>query len=181
MSSWIEELGVLLEAEFHGRHSLATLATVDAAGEPRARTVIVRQLDERAGSLWITTDGRSQKVAQLARQPIAELVVWTPHERQQFRLHGPIRLVRSGPERVEIWQSMSDAARATFAWPNPGQPRRPGEVFLSGVPATAEPPADFTLLVLEPTEVETLELNEHPHARRRWRKQGDWHVERLNP
>lgn len=181
MSGWIEELAVLLEAEFHGRHSLATLATVDAAGEPRARTVIVRHLDQRDGSLWITTDGRSQKMAQLAKQPIAELVVWTPHERQQFRLHGPIRLVRGGAERVEIWQQMSDAARATFAWPNPGQPRQAGDTFVHGVPAIAEPPNHFILLVLEPTEVETLELNEHPHARRRWRKQGDWHVEMLNP
>ena len=112
---------------------------------------------------------------------MGELAIWTPHERQQFRLHGPIRLVRTGAERVEIWQAMSDAARATFAWPRPGQPRQPGETFVQGIPPTAEPPGHFILLVLEPTEVETLELNDHPHTRRRWRKQGDWHVELLNP
>jgi PPOX class probable FMN-dependent enzyme len=179
--SWIAELSVLLAAEFHHRRTVGTLCTVDEKGEPRGRMVVVRSLDEKSGEIWMATDGRSAKVAQLIAHPVAELVFWSGSEREQFRLHGKARIVRDLPERADHWRMMSDATRATYYWPTPGEPRREGQAFAEGIPAGLSVPETFVLLVLQPSEVEALELNEHPHRRRRWRESTQWEVENLNP
>ena len=82
----MKELMLVAEAEYHARRVVATLATVDPTGQPHARTVIIRRLDAGQDSVWITSDARSDKVAHLAANPLAELLFWLPHERQQFRL-----------------------------------------------------------------------------------------------
>jgi pyridoxamine 5'-phosphate oxidase len=181
MTEWMQELSLLSEAEFHNRRIVATLATVDVNGNPRARTVFVRSMDPVANTIWTTTDARSAKVAQLQARPMAELCFWTPHERQQFRILGRIEIASEGALRDEIWQQMSGAARALFFWPAPGEPCKAGDEFIATVSAATPVPANFLLLALRPIEVESLELNDTPHRRRRWREANGWKVERINP
>lgn len=182
MHDWMHELSLVAEAEFHARRVVATLATVDRQGNPRARTVFVRALDKQARTLWITTDARSSKVDHLRARPVAELVIWAPHERQQFRLRGTVQLVSSGRLREEMWAEMSDAARALYFMPAPGSPRRPDDAIPAAGPAdTAAPPPNFVLLALRPTEVESLELNESPHRRWLWRESTGWQPELIHP
>ena len=181
MSDWISELRLLVDAEYHARRMIATLATVDAQGNPRARTVIVRRIDPKTGAIAITTDARSPKVAHLASHPASELVFWMFNERLQFRLLGNAEIIRNGPLRDEIWKELNDSGRALFLWPPPGEHRKPDDVFPEKLSADKPPPASFVLLVLHPWEVEALELNDTPHRRRRWRKANDWNVELINP
>ena len=181
MVEWMQELALLAEAEYHARRVVAALATVDSAGHPHARTVIVRRLDAATPALWITSDARSNKIAQLQACPVAELVFWMPHERLQFRLRGPVEIMRDGPVRQEIWEDLNDAGRAMFSWPPSGQPRREQDFFAQSVAAKTPPPESFVLLVLRPSEAESVELNEFPHRRRRWRKESEWRVEMINP
>jgi pyridoxamine 5'-phosphate oxidase len=181
MTEWMRELILLAESEFHARRIVATLATVDPRGRPHARTVIVRWFDERRDTIWMTTDSRSAKIVQLRANPEVEMVFWALHERQQFRLCGPIQIVTDGPTRQDPWEALTDTARAMFFWPPPGEARRPEDVFPSAVRAEVPPPETFVLLGLQPREVEALELNESPHRRRRWREAGGWNVELLNP
>lgn len=68
-----------------------TLATVEDAGIPDARMVLLRGLDEN-GAVWFTNT-RSTKGRQLAAVPYAALVAyWAPLERQ-LRLRGPVAQV----------------------------------------------------------------------------------------
>lgn len=177
----MQELTLLMEAEYHSRRIVATLATVDAQGFPRARTVIVRHLDAHDGSIWITTDARSAKIEELTACPGAELVFWTPNERQQFRVRGLVEIVWGGTRRLEVWHTLSDPSKGTFYGPPPGALRQPGGRVVSPVPPGGDPPECFVLLVLRPTHAEALELNESPHRRRRWKAELGWDVELINP
>ena len=180
MTDWMQELIVLVEAEFHSRRIVATLATVDADGSPRARMMVVRSFNEGDNTLWMTTDLRSSKISQVQARSDVELVFWMPHERQQFRLRGTLEIVRDGTARQELWQGLNDSARALFYWPMPGELRVEGTHFVQGVPVGSAP-AEFVLLVLKPTLVEALELNETPHRRRRWCENDGWKGMLLNP
>ena len=177
---WMQELIVLVEAEFQSRRIVATLATVDRDGSPRACTVVVRSFNEDDNSLWITTDSRSGKMQELPARPLAEIVFWMPHERQQFRLRGTVEIVRDGQAREELWKGLNDSSRAMFFWPTPGALREEGVQFLQAVPS-GPAPAQFILLILKPNVVEALELNETPHRRRRWAAASQWQVKLLNP
>jgi PPOX class probable FMN-dependent enzyme len=181
MTDWMQELILLSEAEYHARRIIATLATVDPHGHPRARTMIVRWFDEQHDTIWMTTDSRSPKISHLLANPEAELVFWALHERQQFRVYGRMEIVESGSARQDIWEALNDASRALFFGPSPGELRRPEDVFPPAISAGVSPPETFVLLGLKPTEAEALELNEFPHRRRRWREAGGWKVELLNP
>ena len=180
MTEWMKELIVLVEAEFHSKRIVGSLATVETDGTPRSRMVIVRSFNESDNTLWITTDSRSDKMPQLEKQPSAELVFWLLNERQQFRLRGLVRIVRNGSARQELWNGLNDSSRAMFFWPMPGAVRVAGSEFVKAV-APGPAPKEFVLLVLKPEVVEALELNESPHRRRRWSEAGGWRMELLNP
>jgi pyridoxamine 5'-phosphate oxidase len=181
MVEWMHDLQALLDAEFIKRPIVASLATVDADGKPHARMMVIRHLDARNLSIWMSTDGRSGKILDLQRQPITELLVWAPSERQQFRLRGPMRVHTEGPERQQLWQLQRDDNRASFFWPAPGLPRESEATFPSAVRDSVPPPENFLVLALHPEEVESLELNEHPHRRRRWIAADGWKRSDINP
>lgn len=181
MADWIKELLLVTAAEFHGRPIVAALATVDPTGRPHNRTVILRHINAGDGTAVIATDARSHKMAELAHRAEGELVIWSPHEREQFRIFGRVEILRTGDARADQWVALSDVNRAMYFWPPPGETCRPGDLFRSAAPSTEPPPECFVLLRLHPEEVECLELNEHPHRRRRWLRSRDWAEERLNP
>ena len=168
MSEWIGELRSALVREFvDGKPHVATLATVDRGGSPRARNDKVKA------------------------NPQAEVVFWLHTLREQYRLHGSAKVGGTGhanggaddPVRADLWRAMSDAARALFAWPRPGVRRAdPAEAFPQAVPADAAVPPNFELIVVRPRRVEHLQLAVHPHRRRRWMLAGKWSAAaELNP
>lgn len=65
-----------------------TLATVDAAGVPDARVVLLRGLDERG--LWWFTNRTSAKGRQLADRPVAAVTLYWPALERQVRLRGRV-------------------------------------------------------------------------------------------
>ena len=86
-----------------------TLATVDGAGQPAARTVLLKEIDRRG--LTFYTNLESRKARELMVNAKAALLFWWPPHARQVRFEGTIeprppfwggyRLV---PERVEFWQ-----------------------------------------------------------------------------
>jgi pyridoxamine 5'-phosphate oxidase len=159
------------------------LATVDAAGAPRVRSVVCRNVDDD-GSLLFTIDGRSEKHAHLVRDPRAEAVCWLPTVREQFRFNGVADLIGEGSAdeaRAAAWRSLPPTSKAVFLWPLPGAPRElPDDRFPQRADLPAPPPG-FELLLFRPPVVERLELTPHPHRRTRWRKDDGWSCEQLNP
>ncbi|HEX8912574.1 MAG TPA: pyridoxamine 5'-phosphate oxidase family protein [Humisphaera sp.] len=177
MSEWIGELQSALTREFGDKPNVATLATVDKGGAPRARTVVCRRV-QPDGSVLVASDARSEKNEQVKGTQQAEVVFWLPTLREQYRLFGSTRVMLPNPPeaaRLEVWRAMSDAARALFFWPSPGAKRvEPDESFPKAVDAGQSPPNNFEVIVVRPRKVEHLNLNGHPHRRRRWMLAGKW-------
>ncbi|MEJ7639323.1 MAG: pyridoxamine 5'-phosphate oxidase family protein, partial [Singulisphaera sp.] len=103
------------------------LATIREDRRPANRTVVFRGFVEETDLLIFTADDRSRKVEQVERAPWAEACWYFPDSREQFRLLGRSSVVRAdhpdrslAEARIAAWRSLSDAARLTFAWPEPG-------------------------------------------------------------
>jgi pyridoxamine 5'-phosphate oxidase len=74
-----------------GYFPVLSLATVDAAGLPDVRTVL---LSEIVGEeLYFHTDTGSRKVVQLETTPVAALLVTLPEQARQIVARGPVRRV----------------------------------------------------------------------------------------
>jgi pyridoxamine 5'-phosphate oxidase len=183
LRDWLDPLRQSLECEYGQRPRPVTLATNGRDGDPRARTVVCREIDAE-GRFYFVSDRRSHKNFELRLRFEAELVFWLPSQRLQYRLRGNA-LVRGGgdgPELVErLWPSLSDETRATFFWPAPGEPFDPSAEFARAAGADVPPPENFEVIVFQPLLVERLDLHPHPHDRRRWREAEEWCEQRLNP
>lgn len=87
LRGWLDEATAALLPE----PTAMTLATVDAAGDPDARIVLLRHLDDRG--LVFYTNRRSAKGRQLAHTPRAAVVLhWQPLERQ-VRIRGDVEVL----------------------------------------------------------------------------------------
>jgi len=82
---------------------IATLATVDAQGEPDARSVVIREVDAEAHHLVFYTDARSPKVAQCQARPRATLVMWSAALGWQLRLKVLLDIETSGLAVSSRW------------------------------------------------------------------------------
>ena len=68
-----------------------TLATVDVAGQPSARTVLLKAVDRRG--LTFYTNLESRKARELVANPQAALLFWWPPQGRQVRFEGEIEPV----------------------------------------------------------------------------------------
>jgi len=68
-----------------------TLATVDAAGRPAARIVLLKEVDARGFTFY--TNYRSRKGRELAAQPQAALLFFWPDLERQVRVDGTVEKV----------------------------------------------------------------------------------------
>jgi pyridoxamine 5'-phosphate oxidase len=163
------------------------LATVRSDGKPANRTVVFRGFLENSDRLQISTDSRSEKIAQIKAYHWGEACWYFTQTREQFRLLGQLTVVGVDctdeslqQSRQVVWQGLSDAARSQFTWSNPAQPRTD---FSSSIPSPSDPLANFCLLLLDPERVDHLELQEQPHNRTQYYRDRDrtWKVVSVNP
>lgn len=165
------------------------LATVRQGGYPANRTVVFRGFLEGTNQLKFVTDARSEKAAQIKYLAWGEACWYFTQTREQFRLMGKLTLVNADfadfslqKVRQIAWQELSDAARTQFAWNAPGQPRASDSVFDLSPPDATTPLAHFCLLLLEPEQVDHLELRGNPQNRWLYRYAGgNWTVGEVNP
>lgn len=167
------------------------LATVRVNGCPANRTVVFRGFLEDTNQLKFVIDNRSEKAEQINQQPWAEACWYFPNTREQFRVTGSLILVsddNSYPTlkqaRITSWQELSDAGRLQFAWPYPGKPRvEEKEAFAPLPPNSSQPLPNFCLLLLDPVQVDHLELRGEPQNR--WLYLRDdhqtWSSQEINP
>ena len=108
-----------------------TLSTIGLDGRPRARTVVMRGLDVAERLIRLHSDVRSDKVAELRRDPRVALVFYDAAAKLQVRAEG-IAVVHSGDDVArEAWGRSQPMARAIYA----------GAVA-PGTPAAGPQPAD---------------------------------------
>lgn len=172
------------------------LATMGLDQRPRNRTVVFRGFLENSDHfptplqdcLKIVVDSRSQKPEQIAANPWAEACWYFTKTRSQFRILGKLALIdrkctnlELQSARTETWQALSDPARIQFTWAHPREPRIN---FPKTEPPDSEKPlSTFCLLLLEPTEVDRLELRGNPQNRYLYLRdeQGNWTEQEVNP
>jgi pyridoxamine 5'-phosphate oxidase len=177
----------------------AQLATVSAAGRPANRTIVFRgflegppapsELPSAENQLKFISDQRSEKMSQLAQNPWAELCWYFPKTREQFRILGQIQIVGAETAadglqaaRRHTWHNLSDGARAQFAWPEPGIAKAEAAAFETAPVDPLVPVAGFCLLLLDPVQVDHLELRGAPQDRHLYSlAQDEWSVREVNP
>lgn len=165
------------------------LSTIQVDGRPANRTIVFRGFLENTDQLKFFIDARSQKIAQIEHQPWAEACWYFPETREQFRIAGSLALIQADhPDaalqqaRQTSWQALSDPTRLQFTWPYPGKPRAEAAAFELPPPNPIEPLPDFCLLLLEPMQVDHLELRGEPQNR--WiycRNDQTWSTQAINP
>lgn len=159
------------------------LATVATDGTPRVRTLVFRGWSDD-DAFDLLTDDRSAKPAELRQQPAVELCWLLPKACCQFRLRGQVLTLPAGvelEERKRHWQRLNPAGRALWGWPEPGAPLDASAAFPGELADNVPLPEHFRMLRISLKQVELLELSDHPHKRRRWRREGGWIEEHLNP
>lgn len=104
----------------------ATVATVTPDGFPAARTVVLREADRGAGVLRFHTDTRSNKFAELSKNPACVLHFYDHGAKIQVRARGTATLHNEDGVTRPIWDAMADMSRDCYR-----QPVGPGEA-LSG-------------------------------------------------
>jgi pyridoxamine 5'-phosphate oxidase len=136
--TWLEQLRVwfaeaLAEPAVLEANAMQ-VATVDAAGRPSVRTVLVKGFDERGVVFY--TNYESAKARDLAAQPFAAAVLaWLPLERQ-VRLSGPVTRV----ERAETEAYFATRPRGSqlAAWASPQSDVVPSRAALEAAVRAAE-------------------------------------------
>jgi PPOX class probable FMN-dependent enzyme len=166
------------------------MATVRADGRPANRTLVFRGFLGDSPRLTFVTDERSAKVAELERTSWAELCWHFAVTHVQFRISGTTTIVRSDSgdaglleARRATWRELAESVRVSFTWPAPGEPREIHGPLPSAHPDQETPPSHFCLLILDPREVDMLELNGNPQNRWAFRRteSARWQGTELNP
>ncbi|MEO0603582.1 MAG: pyridoxamine 5'-phosphate oxidase family protein [Myxococcota bacterium] len=171
---------------------LACLATVDANGQPHARTVSVHLVD---GVLRTWSHRTSPKVTQLTRHPRCELTLWWPSLQRQFRLQGRGVWVPAS-QRPEAYATRPGTSRRWY-WLYEELPKSTVvgsraellaryEALAAGTPDpdTLEPPPGAGLVEVTPDriEIQQIERARRLHDRRRFVRRGEeWHEDQLVP
>ncbi len=176
-----------------GSSRFLQLATIRADGRPANRTVVFRGFLRDTNQLMMVTDTRSEKVQQIHHNNWGEACWYFVTSREQFRFSGRLTLVMAAhpdiwlrTERERAWQALSDAARSQFTWPKPRQPCPDNPPVGSPIPNVIAPLSNFCLLLLDPVEVDHLDLRPNPHHRWYYSLQGScqesiWSVEAITP
>jgi hypothetical protein len=163
---------LLARAAADRRHParVVQLATRGADGAPRLRSVILRGADAAARTMRFHTDRRSAKVAEIAADPRAALLLWDPRSRVQLRLAGRARVITAGPAWQAAWGSVPASARRDYAGPAP-----PGTPLAAPVPTEGgiDPAAQFALVILAVEALDWLGLERHGHRRARFILSGE--------
>lgn len=92
-----------------------TLATMRGDGQPEARTVVLRAVDQDAARMTCFTDRRSAKVAEIADNPRVTCLFFDAKHMRQYRLNGEARILTSGPVWARHWQGLSERGKRDYA------------------------------------------------------------------
>jgi PPOX class probable FMN-dependent enzyme len=158
-------------------------------GRPANRTLVFRGFLEETDQLKFVVDARSQKTEQINQCSWGEACWYFTETREQFRISGCLTLVGADhPDaalrqaRQATWQDLSDNTRLQFAWPHPSKNRADMSAFTLPAPDPDIASPNFCLLLLEPTQVDHLELQGEPQNR--WIYSFDdscWSTQAVNP
>lgn len=169
MSAWIGVVRERLTEEFGSTPPICVLATADAAGNPSARCMMIRTIDE-SGSILFISDRRTAKDEHLRHRPECEIVLWLPASRTQIRIRGRAGIVDGEVDAwmaESWWTRMSDESRGNFRGMT-DHPVKPSADDEKAAHSESVMPGTFEMIVVHPETVELLDLRPTPHVKKRW-------------
>jgi pyridoxamine 5'-phosphate oxidase len=139
------------------------LGTVDEAGAPSLRTVVLRGFDAERRCVRIHTDLRSAKAREVARMPAVMLHGYDSGAQVQLRLSGRATLHHDDATADEAWDRSRPFSRLVYA-----VPAAPGTPCATPPPAPADEAggrAHFAVMMLRFDRLEWLWLCAGGHRR----------------
>jgi pyridoxine/pyridoxamine 5'-phosphate oxidase len=181
--SW-DLLQVAVDDPGHELH-LPSIATIDADGHPRSRTVVLRGFDRERLTLRIHTDLRSPKCRDIESSPVASWHFYDRSCKLQLRLRTTATIHTDSPAANDAWASATATSRRAYLAPH--QPSSPLKQWHPNIPdeyqrtvppmaATEAGRPNFALIICEIQELDRLDLGYDGHRRSRWRwREGKFH------
>ncbi len=153
------------------------LCTINSNNEPRLRTVVFRGWGT-ATSILIFTDNRSEKIAHLKLNSNAEILWLFFKSKSQFRFKGKVKKLK---ESIKYWDSLSDKAKSTWFWQDPGKNINNNTETSEIVTSNLNQPKNFVVLEFEIYSVDLLKLITPIHKRYVWNQEDNWKETEINP
>ncbi|XP_050236507.1 pyridoxine/pyridoxamine 5'-phosphate oxidase 2 [Mercurialis annua] len=191
---WKQLLINALASNSHLKHSsYFQLATIGSDGRPSNRTVVFRGFVENSDKIQINTDSRTRKIEELKQCSFSEICWYFTDSWEQFRINGRVDVIDGShfdPVKLQLreksWFASSVRSRLQYLGPNPGLPclseQTSDELFLD---PSAGPVAAFCLLVLDPQQVDYLNLKSSQRTMYTFGQnvngENCWNSERINP
>lgn len=129
-----------------------TFATSGLKGGAEARMIILRTADRASGTLTVHTHSLSHKVAEIAADPTATLLMWDPQVGLQARLRVTAR-AREGDD-TDWARVPSEGRRRNYGNLPPAMPIASPEVTVTSVATRT----NFTVITARIERIETLHL-----------------------
>lgn len=171
------------------RHSPAhapVVGTVDEAGAPQLRVMILRDACRDTRTLRFNTDARSQKITQMRVNGATSILIYDVAAKVQLRLSGTAQVIMDGDVADTAWsQSTPFARRCYMAEASPGsEVARPSSGLPDWIegkqpsePQLTDARPNFATLLFQAHQLEWLYLANVGHRRARWvwdAKENSW-------
>lgn len=180
----LETAWSLLEQGARDRHAAfhaLSVASVDQAGHPRQRTMILRHVDRESRVLRFHSDQRSPKFEQISSRPAISVAHYSAEHKIELRLSGKGKFHLGDDIAARAWLSMRDLSRVCYR-----SPKAPSEALDSAAeyidPSSVVVTADdviaqrnFCVLMVHIDELDWIYLDHRGNRRARFSWNG------LNP
>jgi pyridoxamine 5'-phosphate oxidase len=165
-----ERLWACLESGVSVQRSPFTMlqaATLGVDGAPKVRTIVLRQVNRAERVLSFHTDARSEKVAELRRDPRIALVANDLDALVQIRVEGVASICDDEAQRRAVWQASRPHTLLLYRAPLPPGTtvESPEAAHVDRTASTDDGYDNFCLLHVTVTRIDWLELARAGHRR----------------
>lgn len=142
-----------------------TLATADAAQQPHARTVVLRECHDVRRMLTFHTDVRSPKWLEMAANPQVTVLGYCHERRLQLRLVGQAECYAAGSAVArDAWRTLPQHTRQTYIGGPPGEAQAPAhELPDASTAETGE--SRFGVVIVQVSMLDAYQLQRNDNQR----------------
>jgi pyridoxamine 5'-phosphate oxidase len=147
--------------------SVLQAATVGVDGNPKVRTIVLRDANEDLARLSFHTDIRSEKVRELRERPAISLHGYDSGQLVQIRMEGTTSFVADEAEKMAVWKSSRPRTLILYR-----SPLASGSVIDDPAQPAAKDAANpmlgyenFCLVHVSVRHIDYLDLSSEPHKR----------------
>lgn len=158
--------------------TLASLATVTVQGQPRSRSVILRDFRVNPERIFFATHAHSAKVAEIRTNPRVAVTFYDGDSSVQLRVQGTATIVDDAAERLRAWEALAPHTQYQYAsLAEPGTPFQENMGVAEDLHAAFQ---RFAWIQVELHQVEWLNLGSSPHQRWQFERAGNtWTGQRV--